>query len=235
MVRLLHIKSLYRISNSAFSAHMKLLAEASPECNTFPKSYDEAKSILKELGLGYESIHVCYNNCVLFKKKYANYDNCSVCGLSRWKDAERKKIPQKVLRYFPLAPRLKRMFATKEASEEAQWHKLKRQPNETEMRHPADGEAWQHFDRVYPDFAKDPRNLRLGLATDGFNPFSEQNSRYSMWPVLVVPYNLPPWACMQESNFMMALLIPGPKSPGKDFDVFLEPLIEDLLELYLSN
>ena len=56
-----------------------------------------------------------------------------------------------------------------------------------------------------------------------------------MWPVLVVPYNLPPWACMQESNFMMALLIPGPKSPGKDFDVFLEPLIEDLLELYLSN
>jgi hypothetical protein len=30
---------------------------------------------------------------------------------------------------------------------------------------------------------------------------------------------------------MMALLIPGPASPGKDFDVFLEPLIEDLLEL----
>jgi len=78
VVRLLHIKSLYRISNSTFSAHMKLLAEASPECNTFPKSYDEAKSILKELGLGYESIHVCYNNCVLFRKKYANYDNCSV-------------------------------------------------------------------------------------------------------------------------------------------------------------
>ena len=94
------------------------------------------------------------------------------------------------------------------------------------MCHPADGEAWKHFDEVYSDFAKDERNLRLGLATDGFNPFSEQNSRYSMWPVFVVPYNLPPWACMQESNFMMALLIPGPKSPGKDFDIFLEPLIE---------
>jgi len=37
---------------------------------------------------------------------------------------------------------------------------------------------------------------------------------------------------MQESNFMMALLILGPKSPGKDFDIFLEPLIEDLLELW---
>jgi hypothetical protein len=31
---------------------------------------------------------------------------------------------------------------------------------------------------------------------------------------------------------MMALLIPGPKSLGKDFDVFLEPLIEDLLDLW---
>jgi hypothetical protein len=30
---------------------------------------------------------------------------------------------------------------------------------------------------------------------------------------------------------MMALLIPGPASPGKDFDLFLEPLVEDLLDL----
>jgi hypothetical protein len=152
--------------------------------------------------------------------------------LSRWKDPERKKIPQKVLRHFPLAPRLKRMFGTKEASEEAQWHELKRQPSEKEMSHPADGEAWQDFDKEFPEFANDPRNLRLGLATDGFNPFSEQNTKYSMWPVFVVPYNLPPWACMEESNFIMALLIPGPANPGKDFDLFLEPLVEDLLELW---
>jgi hypothetical protein len=37
---------------------------------------------------------------------------------------------------------------------------------------------------------------------------------------------------MDESNFIMAFLIPGPKSPGKDFDVFLEPLVEDLIELW---
>jgi hypothetical protein len=42
------------------------------------------------------------------------------------------------------------------------------------MSHLADGEAWQDFDRKYPNFAKDARNLRLGLATDGFNPFSEK-------------------------------------------------------------
>lgn len=53
-----------------------------------------------------------------------------------------------------------------------------------------------------------------------------------MWPVFVIPYNLPPWACMDESNFMMALLIPGPRSPGKALDVFLQPLVEELLELW---
>jgi hypothetical protein len=37
---------------------------------------------------------------------------------------------------------------------------------------------------------------------------------------------------MEESNFMMALLILGPKSPGKDIDVFLEPLVENLLKLW---
>ena len=58
------------------------------------------------------------------------------------------------------------------------------------------------------------------------------NSSYSMWPIFVIPYNLPPWLCMQESNFMMSLLIPGPHSQGKAFDVFLQPLVEDLLELW---
>jgi hypothetical protein len=100
------------------------------------------------------------------------------------------------------------------------------------MSHPADGEAWQAFDIEYPDFANDARNIRLRHATDGFNPFGNMNTKYSMWPIIVVSYNLPPWACMEESNFLMALLIPGPSSPSKDFDVFLESLVEDLLEIW---
>jgi hypothetical protein len=100
VVKLLHMKSLYSISNSAFSAIVKLLAEAFPECNTLPKSYNEVKNLLNELGLGYDSIHVCFKNCVLFRKQYAKLDDCPICGLSRWKDPERMKIPQKVLWHF---------------------------------------------------------------------------------------------------------------------------------------
>ena len=80
--------------------------------------------------------------------------------------------------------------------------------------------------------AADPKNIRLGLALDGFNPFGHQSATYSMWPVLVIPYNMPPNVCTKESNYMMALLIPGPKSPGKDFDLFMEPLVEELQQLW---
>ena len=103
---------------------------------------------------------------------------------------------------------------------------------DNELSHPADREAWKEFDREHGDFSADPRNIKLGIATDGFNLFGNMNTSYSMWPVFVVPYNLPPWACMDQSNFMMSLLIPGPESPGKDFDVFMEPLVEELLHLW---
>ncbi|GKA82231.1 F-box domain containing protein [Tanacetum coccineum] len=69
--------------------------------------------------------------------------------------------------------------------------------------------------------------VRLGLAADGFNPFGNLSQAYSMWPVIMTTYNLPPWLCMKESSFMLTL-IPGPKSPGKDIDVYLRHLIEDL-------
>lgn len=43
--------------------------------------------------------------------------------------------------------------------------------NDGLLRHPAYSLAWQKFDEIHPWFASDPRNVRLGLATDGFNPF----------------------------------------------------------------
>jgi hypothetical protein len=121
---------------------------------------------------------------------------------------------------------------SKEHSTDARWHKEKRVVEKDVMRHPADGEAWKHFDREYGWFAKDARNIRLGIATDGFNPFGNMSSSYSMWPVFVIPYNFPPWMCMDQSNFMMSLLIPGKKALGKEFHVFMQPLIADMMKLW---
>jgi len=100
------------------------------------------------------------------------------------------------------------------------------------MRHSADSIAWNNFDSQYPSFASDPRNVRLGLTSDGFNPFGNMSTSYSVWPVILIPYNLPPWMCMKYPYFIMSTLIHGPKALGNDIDVYLQPLIDELKELW---
>src|SRR4051812_12693533 len=45
-------------------------------------------------------------------------------------------------------------------------------------------------------------------------------------------YNLPPEMCMKRNYMMMSLLISGPKGPKNGIDVYLQPLIEELKELW---
>ena len=130
-----------------------------------------------------------------------------------------------------MKPRLQRLFMTKTIAEDMRWHKEKRL-NDGVLRHPADSHEWKQFDELHVSFSSDPRNVRLGLASDGFNPFDNMSTSYSMWPVILVPYNLPPWRCMKDPFFMLTLLIPGPKAPGNDLDVFLQPLINELKDLW---
>ena len=37
---------------------------------------------------------------------------------------------------------------------------------------------------------------------------------------------------MKETFFMMSLLIPDPKSPGRDMDAFLKPIVDELKHLW---
>ncbi|KAL6323438.1 hypothetical protein AAG906_039008 [Vitis piasezkii] len=196
-------------SNKSFNMLLKLLLDAFPNGANIPKSHYDAKKMLRDFGLGYVSIHACKYDCALFWKENETFHNCP-CNEPRYKNG---KIPQKVLRHFPLKPRLQRLFMSRYTSADMRWHKEKRFHEDGVLRHPADSEVWKDFDNQYPWFAQDARNVRLGLATDGFNPFGTMSNNYSMWPVVLVPYNMPPWKCMKESFFMMSLLIPGPHAP----------------------
>lgn len=120
------------------------------------------------------------------------------------------------------------MFLSKHTAKEMRWHKEKRIKTDGVLRHPAEAKSWKDFDRLHENFAHDPRNVRLGLAIDGFNPFENKSNSYTMWPVLLVPYNLPLWKIMNPSYTMMSLLIHVSTAPGKDIDVYLHPLINEL-------
>ena len=78
------------------------------------------------------------------------------------------------------------------------------------MRHLANSKEWKEFDLKHHGFALEPCNVRLGLATNGFNLFGNMNNNYSIWPVILIPYNLSPWLVMKDLYFMLSLLIPSP-------------------------
>jgi hypothetical protein len=64
------------------------------------------------------------------------------------------------------------------------------------------------------------------------NPFGEMSSSHNTWPVTLCIYNLLPWLCMKWKFIMMLRLIPGPKQPSNDIDVYLRPLVKELLLLW---
>ncbi|BBG92641.1 hypothetical protein Prudu_000434 [Prunus dulcis] len=157
-------------SFSVLTAIVELMHGKIKEC--FRRTIVCRQKVLHGLGLGYEKIHACKNNCMLFYKEHETLDTCPICNESRFKMTSQNrttKIPQKVMRYLPLKPRLQRLYMSTHTATDMRWHKEKRVDDDV-MRHPADGEAWKEFDRTFPEFAADPRNVRLGLATDGFNP-----------------------------------------------------------------
>ena len=136
---------------------LKLLHEAFSDGTNLPRSHYEAKVKLRDVGLRYESIHVCKYDCALFWKENSELDSCPVCGESRWEVG--KKVPKKVMRYFPLTPRLKRLYSSRHIAKDMRWHDSGRPKEDGGLRHPADGLAWKEFDRKYPSFAVDPRNV----------------------------------------------------------------------------
>nr|GEW47487.1 hypothetical protein [Tanacetum cinerariifolium] len=137
-----------------------------------PPSYYGIKKTFKMIGLGYESIHACEHDCCLFRgKENKDLDFCPMCNMSRWKDSNTpgKKVPKKVLHYFLIIPRLQHLYKSSHTAKEMIWHATGKCTEPDKMQHPVDGRAWKKFNTMYPDFAKEPRNVRLGLAADGFN------------------------------------------------------------------
>jgi hypothetical protein len=147
------------------------------------------------------------------------------------------KFPVKVLRHFPIIPHQQRMFRSPTISQLLLWHlenRSDRERGDNMVRHPCDSKAWWHFhDNVDPTFHNDTRNIHFALTTNGVNPFNRTRSSWSTWPVTLLNYNLPPWLCTKKFFVLLAFLILGKDSVTSEvFDVYMEPLVEEILQLW---
>ncbi|XP_010451681.1 PREDICTED: uncharacterized protein LOC109125055 [Camelina sativa] len=128
---------------------------------------------------------------------------------------------------------LKRMYQSHKTAAAMRWH-AEHQTKEGEMNHPSDAAEWRYFQEQHPRFAEEPRNVYLGLCTDGFNPFGMSRNHF-LWPVILTPYNLPPGMCMNTEYLFLTILNSGPNHPRASLDIFLQPLIEELKELWSTG
>jgi len=232
--RMMSIKTDYNLSEDCVDAIAGFVKDILPEDNLSPATYYEIQKLVLGLGLPYQMIDVCIDNCMLYWRRDVDRTSCRFCHKPRFQKTSRKtKIPYKRMWYLPITDRLKRLYQAKHTAEAMRWHG--EHNSNGEIAHPSDAKAWQHFQSVYPSFASERRNVYLGLSTDGFNPFGSHGRQYSLWPVIVTPYNLPPSLCMKREFLFLTILVPGPAHPKRSLDVYLQPLIHELKMLWAEG
>jgi len=147
VLSLVNVKAIYGWSDKSFSSQLQVVNDMLPEENTLPKSYYQAKKILCPMGIEYQKIHACPNDCILYRNEFQEMHKCPRCEVSWYKvkdddecssDENSKKSPlAKVLWYLPIIPRFKRMFANGDNANDVTWHANGRNYDGM-LRHPDD-------------------------------------------------------------------------------------------------
>jgi hypothetical protein len=186
-----------------------------------------------------ELLDCCVNSCICYVGKYANLEHCPFrdCAEPRYDTQHR---PRRQFSYIPLIPRLKAFVANAEQAAKMLYRsQFQHAPDVVKdifdgllyrrllgkFVQPVGGLAQRHR---YFDSATD---VALGLSTDGYAPFRRRTK--TAWPLVLFNYNLPPDIRFHQENVLCVGVIPGPNKP-RDFDSFLWPLIQELLELELG-
>jgi hypothetical protein len=139
-----------------------LFNDVLPSNHKMPKDMYQSKKLLSALGMQYEKIDVCKDNCTIFYKEQKNEKKCLKCGKLRFVEVVNEdgetvttKTAHKQLCYMPLTPRMKQLFISKKIARHMRWHKEGVCENDQVMVHPSDSEAWKTLDDFDPDFTRD--------------------------------------------------------------------------------
>ncbi|KAL4580504.1 hypothetical protein LXL04_016700 [Taraxacum kok-saghyz] len=118
----------------------------------------------------YRMLEQCYDTiCQLIKDVIPEENNMVQTEIKKCVDTFLYTLENNS--FFPLTPRLKRLYASHATAGSMRWHATNHGHDFGVMCRSADSEAWKHFDNTYPSFASETRNVRLGLCTDGFAPY----------------------------------------------------------------
>jgi len=119
------IKSDHGLSEAGYDKIIEWARSILPERNRLKENFYAAKSMMKPLSLGYQKIDMYSNFCMLYYLENAELTECMKWGHSRYKPRTgrgKTLVAYKKLRYFPITPRLQRLFISPKTAEHMTWH-----------------------------------------------------------------------------------------------------------------
>ena len=217
-LRLLHIKSLYNFTESAYDDIMKTFT-------TENVSLYKVKKYLKNItNLRPEFYDMCENSCICYTGVYELYTECPICKVPRL-DARGK--PKKVMPYLSIKDRLKMQFNNENRAKELLYrYEYTTEKNDDDYDDIFDGEIYKEL--VERGLFSDKRDIAFTASCDGYQIFKQKTD--DCWLFLIINNNIDPSLRVKKENLLVPFLIPGPKQP-KDFNSFLRPFINEMLEL----
>ena len=229
-----------KIDSDVSGATFKKFTKAFPKANvsTWQNIH---KRVTQLSGFQPELYDCCVNSCCCFVGPHSEHDTCPYCTEPR---RDPKGRPRKSFVYLPIIPRLKAYLGNPDMADKMQYRAGGRPGDYVRdpdiMKDIYDARHYQELQqkkivvngRELPRrFFEDPRDVALGLSTDGFAPFRRRTK--TAWPLILYNYNLPP-DIRFKLNYILGLgVIPGPKKPH-DLDSFIWPLTQELLRLSIG-
>src|SRR5438067_2487384 len=221
-LKLLHLKTLYNFTESAYDNIMKIFT-------TNNTSLYKVKKYLKNvIGLIPVFYDMCENSCICYTGSYELCQNCPICDSPRL-DAKGKA--KKVMPYLSIKERLKIQYNDKSRAKELLYrHEYITNKNDEDLDEIFDGKIYKKL--VDKNLFEDKRNVALIASCDGYQIFKQKTD--DCWLFLIVNNNLHSSLRVKKENLLVPFLIPGPNQP-KDFNTFLRPFIDKMKELLIKK
>jgi len=144
-VVIINMCTVFHVSNRFTNELLRYLSEdLLPAENKLPRLHYVARRNIQKLGLNYKNIHACPDGCILYDDEHVDRSMCPQCSKSRWMEGT-NNVPTKVIRHFPLIPRLKRMWRSTEIARMLTGY-TKHVSDDGVMRSVVDSPAWKHGD-----------------------------------------------------------------------------------------
>ena len=220
------------LSSLLYMLHTHIL----PPGNLLPPSYKQALKLLRPHLSPVTEYDCCVNDCIMFRDysmgKFSQLTACPKCGEPRFKPDN--KTPRKRFKFLSTIPRMKRFFSTSKTSLLIKSHAENIAGCEKATVGIHSSPAWKDWYGDDGMFKGDSRAISFALCTDGLNPFSHEKTKYSMWPLFLIPLNLPDEIRRKSGSMMLTGVIPGRDEP-KNMDPYVDLLVDDIMSLNMTS